>query len=93
MKYQTASYIRSLIDALMIESSEGSLQCACVDTHDEELQWKVCLFSRNRDHVELMRAYTFAFSLKAVCPNMALMLGSYDRSVYGTDIQEAIIIV
>ena len=93
MKYQTASYIRSLVDALMIENGEGSLQCACVDTHDEELQWKVCLFSRNKDHVELMRAYAFAFSLKAVCPNLAIMLGSYDRSVYGTDIQEAIIIV
>lgn len=93
MKYQTASYIRSLIDALMIESGEGSLQCACVNTHDDDLEWKVCLFSRNDDRHELMRAYTFAVSLKAVCPGLACMLGSYDRSVYGTDIQEAVIIV
>ena len=44
MKYQTASYIRSLIDALMIENGEGSLQCACVDTHDDDLGWKECAF-------------------------------------------------
>lgn len=93
MKYQTASYVRSLIDALMIENGEGSLQCACVDTHDDDLGWKVCLFSRDEDKVEMMRAYTFAFSLKAVSPTLTCYLGFYDRSVYGTDITDAIIIV
>lgn len=93
MKYQTANSIRRLIDALIIENGEDSLQCACVDTHDEDLEWKVCIFSRNNMQLDLMHAYAFAFSLKAISPTLTCHLGSYDRSVYGTDIQDAIIIV
>ena len=93
MKYQTASYIRSLIDALMIENGEGSLQCACVDTHDDDLEWRVCLFSRNDDKVEMMRAYTFAFSLKAISPTLCCYLGSYNCATVGIDIRDAVVII
>lgn len=93
MKYQTASYIRSLIDALMIENGEGSLQCACVDTRDESLGWKVCLFSRENNQVDLMHAYTFAVSLKAVSRNLYYYIGSYNCATVGYDIREAVVIV
>lgn len=78
MKYQTASYIRSFICALSLESGAVSINCACVQRKDNEDEWEVYLFSPVECWHTTQDLYVLAKAITTLVPTLVITSRKYD---------------
>lgn len=92
MKYQTASYIRSCVDAISVEGGFLSVCAACRRRSDNVDEWEVALFSRLDVAADFFNYVLLAKAICGLAPSLTFYQGQYNSAVYGEDIHQAIII-
>ena len=92
MKYQTASYIRSMIYALSCESNHSYIECACVERPDHVDEWQVFLYSRADIEKEYLNLIVLADALLKFLPCCTWYTARYNRSPKGEEYHDAVVL-
>lgn len=92
MKYNTASYIKSCVLALSLESGCSSICAECRHRSDFVEEWEVILFSRLDVAADFFNYVVLAKAICSLAPSLCFYEGQYDSGVYGEDLHQAIVI-
>ena len=92
MKYQTASYIRSMVYALACESNHFHIECACVERPDHVDEWQVFLYSRADDEKEYLNLVVLANALLKFLPSSVWFTRRYNSAPHGEEYHDAIVL-
>lgn len=92
MNYKTASYIRSFVLALSVESGFPSICAACRNRSDNTEEWEVCLFSRLDVAADYLNYVVLAKAICGLAPSLCFYDGQYDSGVHEKDLHQAIVI-
>lgn len=92
MKYQTASYIRSMIYALSCESNHCTIECACVERPDHVDEWQVFLFSKSDMWKEYLDLVVLAQALLKFLPSCTIYTTQYNAATHGEEYHDAVVL-
>lgn len=92
MKYQTASYIRSMVQALAVESNSITLYSACRERVNHADEWEVVLFSKDELWKEYLDLVVLAQALLKFLPCSTIYTTRYNSAPYGEDFHDAIVL-
>lgn len=92
MKYQTASYIRSMIYALSCESNHSTIQCACVERPDHVDEWQVFMYSTDERWKEYLDLVVLAEALLKFLPSCTIYTSRYNSAPHGEEYHDAIVL-
>lgn len=92
MKYQTASYIRSMIYALACESNHSYIECACVERPDHVDEWQVFLYSKSEFWKEYLDLVVLAQALLKFLPSCTIYTSRYNSAPHGEEYHDAVVL-
>lgn len=92
MKYQTASYIRSMIYALATESHSNTLYSACRERENHTDEWEVLLFSKDEFWKEYLDLIVLAQALLKFLPACTIYTTRYNSAPQGEEYHDAIVL-
>lgn len=92
MKYQTASYIRSMVQALAIESNKNTLYAACRERVDVNDDWEVLLFSKHELWKEYLDLVVLAQALLKLLPHCTIYTTRYNAATHGEKYYDTIVL-
>lgn len=92
MKYQTASYIRSLLQALAVETCNYTLYSACRERVDHNDEWEIVMFSKSEIWKEYLNLVVLAEALLKFLPHCTIYTTRYNSASYGEEYHDAIVL-
>lgn len=92
MKYQTVSYIRSMVQALSVESHSYTLYAACRERVDHNDEWEVLLFSKHELWKEYLDLVVLAQALLKFLPHCTIYTTRYNSAPQGEEYHDAIVL-
>ena len=92
MKYQTASYIRSMVQALAVESHSITLYSACRERVNHADEWEVVLFSKGELWKEYLDLVVLAQALLKFLPHCTIYTTRYNSAPHGEEYHDAIVL-
>lgn len=93
MKYNTADYLRSFIDALSNENGAKSFSCALLPRDDYRDEWMVYLYDTDECWHTTQDLYVLAKAIISLVPTLVVTSGVYDAGTRkGDRLLDAIVI-
>lgn len=92
MKYQTASYIRSMLQALAVESANYTVHTICRERYDNTDEWEVLFFSECELWKEYLDLVVLAEALQKFLPHCTIYTTSYNSATHGEEYHDAIVL-
>lgn len=92
MKYQTASYIRSMVQAMAVESANYTVYAACRERVDDTTEWELILFSKSEFWKEYLDLIVLAQALLKFLPACTIYTTRYNSAPHGEEYHDAIVL-
>lgn len=92
MKYDTASYIRSMVQAMAVESCNYNVCAACRERVDNTEEWEVILFSISEFWKEYLDLVVLAEALLKFLPHCTIYTTRINSNPHGEEYHDAVVL-